>query len=156
MRFIRYRLFFFLILCAFFISPHMQAEIYRYVDDQGRVQFSDNPNANYNVQAISSGVSTSRNEVDVEALESKAQQLKQNRLEREKHANKLIQQKRKARLKYQKALAKKKKKKEACELARKKENLAFRNRSKSRNLTAMRKALEQYEKKRKMRIKKCR
>jgi hypothetical protein len=134
----------------------MQAEIYRYVDDQGRVQFSDNPNSNYNVQAISSGVSTSRNEVDVEALESKAQQLKQNRLEREKHANKLIQKKRKARLKYQKALAKKKKKEEACELARIKENLAFRNRSKSRNLTAMRKALEQYEKKRKMRIKKCR
>ena len=81
MRFIRYRSFFFLILCAFFISPHMQAEIYRYVDDQGRVQFSDNPNANYKVQAISSGVSTSRNDVDVEALESKAQQLKQNRLD---------------------------------------------------------------------------
>ena len=130
-------------------------EIYRWVDEDGRVQFSDYPKPNYDSQAITSGQRSVGDKPNLKELEKTAQQLKRSRLKREVAADKLIQEKRKKRIKREKAIAKKKKREADCEAAREKEYLAFKNRSKSRNLTAMRKALERYEKKRKLRIKKC-
>lgn len=131
------------------------AEIYRWVDDDGRVQFSDYPKPNYDSQAISNGQHSIGGKPNLKELEQAAQQLKKSRLERKDAAEKLIQEKRRKRIKREAAIAKKKKRKADCEAAREKEYLAFKNRSKSRNLAAMRKALERYEKKRKLRIKKC-
>lgn len=131
------------------------AEIYRWVDEDGRVQFSDYPKPDYDSQAITSGQRSVGDKPNLKELEKTAQKLKKSRLQREAAADKLIQEKRKKRIKREKAIAKKKKREADCEAAREKEYLAFKNRSKSRNLTAMRKALERYEKKRKLRIKKC-
>lgn len=138
-----------------FISSLSTAEIYRWVDDKGRIQFSDSPNPNYNSQALANTSGSPEPVLDVSSLQRTARQLKQDRLKREKAAKKLAKAKRQKRLRNEKIIAKKKKKKQACDNAQKKENLAFRQRTKSRNLTAMRKALERYEKKRMIRIKRC-
>ena len=140
------------------LSGLATAEIYRWVDEKGRVQFSDSPDPNYHSQALTSRVNTAHTAhsiTDIKSLQRTAKKLKQERLKRERQAKKMFQLKRQKRLKNEKIIAKKKKKKLACDKARKKENLAFRQRTKSRNLTAMRKALERYEKKKVIRIKKC-
>ena len=131
------------------------ADIYRWVDEKGRVQFSDSPNPNYDSQALVSKTDSLGSTTDIKQLQKDAKQLKQQRLQRESDAKKVLQSKRKKRLKNEKRIATKKRKKQACDNARKKEDLAFRQRGKSRNLTAMRKTLERYEKKRKIRINKC-
>ncbi|MBL4797655.1 MAG: DUF4124 domain-containing protein [Oleispira sp.] len=140
------------------LSDSATAEIYRWVDEKGRVQFSDSPDPNYHSQALTSRVNTTNTAhsiTDIKSLQRTAKQLKRERLKREGQAKKIFQIRRQKRLKNEKIIAKKKKKKRACDNAQKKESLAFRQRSKSRNLTAMRKALEQYEKKRMIRINKC-
>ena len=140
------------------LSGLATAEIYRWVDEKGRVQFSDSPDPNYHSQALTSRVNTTNTAhsiTDIKSLQRTATKLKQERLKRERQAKKMFQLKRQKRLRNEKIIAKKKKKKLACDNAQKKENLAFRQRTKSRNLTAMRKALERYEKKKVIRIKKC-
>lgn len=137
------------------LSSNSNAEIYRWVDDQGRVQFSDSPNPNYQAQGLTGTIDRTGTPVDIKRLQSKAQQLKEQRLTREKKAAKRTKAKRQKQLRYEKKIAKAKKQKEACKNARIKEDLAFRQRSKSRSLTAMRKALERYEKKRMIRINRC-
>lgn len=131
------------------------AEIYRWVDHQGRIQYSDSPGPDYHSQALAVTDEHAKKTVDVKSLQNKAEQLKQERLSREKEAGKRLKAKRKKRLRYEKKLAKAKKRKKECLIARKKEDLAFRQRSKSRSLTAMRKALERYEKKRMIRVRRC-
>lgn len=133
----------------------VHADIYRWVDEKGRVQFSDSPNPNYGSQALVSKTDSLGSTTDIKQLQIDAKQLKQQRLKREGDTKKILQSKRKKRLKNEKRIATKKRKKQACDNARKKEDLAFRQRGKSRNLTAMRKALERYEKKRMIRINKC-
>lgn len=145
-------------LPTLFLSELATAEIYRWVDEKGRVQFSDSPDPNYHSQALTSKANTTNTAhriSDIKLLQRTAKKLKQERLKREGQAKILFQVKRQKRLKNEKIIAKKKKRKLACNNAQKKENLAFRQRSKSRNLTAMRKALERYEKKKVIRIKKC-
>jgi hypothetical protein len=146
-------LFFSLQLIIF--SSSASAEIYRWVDAHGRVQFSDNPDPNYNSQALVNTASSVSSHIDIPLLQKKAQQLKQERLKRKRDTEKLFKNKRQKRLRNEKMIAKKKKKKQVCDNAQKKENLAFRQRSKSRSLDAMRKALARYEKKKVIRIKKC-
>ena len=143
------------ILQLTFIPSLATAEVYRWVDDKGRVQFSDSPNPNYHSQAFANTPGSVNPSTDVQSLQKKAKQLKKDRLKRERGAAKVLKAKRQKRLKNEKRIAKIKKQKQACDIARKKENLAFRQRTKSRNLTAMRKALERYEKKRMIRIKRC-
>ncbi|OUS40029.1 hypothetical protein A9R00_08100 [Oleispira antarctica] len=143
------------ILFIFFFPVVVHADIYRWVDEKGRVQFSDSPNPNYGSQALVGKIATPAKATDITQLQKTAKQLKRQRLKRESDAEKLFKDKRKKRLNNEKRIAKKKRKKEACDNARKKENLAFRQRSKSRNLTAMRKALDRYKKKRMIRINKC-
>jgi hypothetical protein len=155
MRYLSTKYLIFFIFYTLITTSPVHGEIYRWVDDNGRVQFSDYPKPNYDSQAITSGQHSVGDKPNLKELEKTAQQLKKDRLKREVAADKLIQEQRKKRIKREKAIAKKKKREEACEAAREKEYLAFKNRSKSRNLTAMRKALERYEKKRKLRIKKC-
>ncbi len=133
----------------------VRAEIYRWVDEKGRVQFSDSLNPNYGSQALVSKAGSTGNTTDIKQLQKTAKQLKQQRLKREGDTKKLLKSRRKKQLNNEKRIAKKKRKKDACDNARKKENLAFRQRSKSKNLTAMRKALDRYEKKRVIRINKC-
>jgi hypothetical protein len=137
------------------LSGFTTAEIYRWVDEKGRVQFSDSPDPNYHSQALASKNPSAIPPADIKSLQKKANKLKQDRLKRERDAEKLFKAQRQKRVRNEKRIAKKKKQKQACYNARKKEDLAFRQRSKSRNLTAMRKALERYEKKRVIRINKC-
>ena len=143
------------IISILLLSLAVRADIYRWVDEKGRVQFSDSPNPNYGSQALVSKTDTLGNTTDIKLLQKAAKQLKQQRLKRESDTKKIAQSNRKKRLKNEKRIASKKKKKQACDNARKKENLAFRQRGKSRSLTAMRKALDRYEKKRMIRINKC-
>ena len=131
------------------------AEIYRWVDNKGRIQFSDSPNPDYQTQALASSYKSVSASFDLQVLQKKAKQLKQDRLEREKAVKKAFNTKRQKRLRNERAIAKRNKKKQACDNAKKKENLAFRQRTKSRRLMAMRRALERYENKRLIRIKKC-
>jgi hypothetical protein len=138
-----------------FSSGSAAAQIYRWVDDSGRVQFSDSPDPNYHSQVLTSTAHSVRPSIDVKLLQKKAKRLKQNRLKRESAAAKIFNAKRQKRLRNEKKIVKKKKQMQACYSAREKENLAFRQRSKSRNLTAMRKALGRYEKKKMIRINKC-
>lgn len=137
------------------LSSTSNAEIYRWVDDQGRVQFSDSPNPNYQAQSLTGTAVRENSPVDIKLLQGKAHKLKQERISREKETLKRVNAKRQKRLRYEKKIAKAKKQKEACKNARIKEDLAFRQRSKSRSLIAMRKALERYEKKRMIRINRC-
>jgi len=139
-----------------FLSNSAFAEIYRWLDDNGRVQFSDSPDPNYNSQALANTTTSVRPFVDIKLLQNKAKELKQDRLKRERIAEKLFTAQRQKRLRNEKVIANKKKREQACYNAQKKENLAFRQRSKGRKLVAMRKALDRYEKKREIRIKKCR
>lgn len=136
------------------LSGIATAEIYRWVDEKGRVQFSDSPDPNYHSRVLTSKASTT-NTTDIKQLQRTAKKLKQERLRRERETKKTFQVNRQKRLNNEKIIAKIKKKKLACYNAKKKENLAFRQRSKSRNLAAMRKALDRYEKKRVIRINKC-
>lgn len=137
------------------LSQSSNAEIFRWVDEQGRVQFSDSPNPNYQMQSLSVKTDPQANVVDIKRLQDKALHLKKQRLSREKAAVKRTKAKRQKQLRYEKTIAKAKKQKEACKKARINEDLAFRQRGKSKGLTAMRKALERYEKKRMIRVNRC-
>lgn len=146
----------FVICCQLLVLPNsLNAEIYRWVDDQGRVQFSDSPNPNYQMHSLSVTTDSPANVVDIKRLQDKALELKKQRLRREKDAVKRTKAKRQKQRGYEKEIAKAKKQKEACKKARINEDLAFRQRGKSRGLTAMRKSLERYEKKRMIRVNRC-
>ena len=155
MRLVIIKLFIPTIIFISLIPLVVRADIYRWVDEKGRVQFSDSPNPNYGSQALVNKIDSLGNTTDIKQLQKSAKLLKQQRLKRESDAKKVLQSKRKQRLKNEKRIASKKRKKQACDNAKKNENLAFRQRSKSRNLSAMRKALARYEKKRMIRINKC-
>lgn len=144
------------------------AEVYKYVDTNGQVHFSDKPLGGLSLDSIlvvgdskksekleAKSQSLSKQVNDPAALESIATELKANRVQREKKRIRRAKIKSK-RWKAQKKAAKdKKQKKKACQIARKQEESAFRNRTKKKNLKQMEGALVQYEKKRNLRKQKC-
>lgn len=141
------------------ISHLAHAEIFKWVDNQGRVQFSDVPNT----KAASQPLKQQTHVTDHKKISNKepkdlngiAQQMKNERLAREK-AKKKREKTRKIKLKkHQKQLAAAKKKQLACKKAKQKEDVAFRKRTQQQGLLKMRKALANYEKKRAARRKKC-
>lgn len=159
-----------IILSLFLMNSQLtHAEVFRWVDNQGRVQFSDIPNLvkkNDNLPNTKTVSQPSNQGADVighkkishkepKDLNAIAKKMKKERLMREK-AKKKREKKRKAKLKkHQKQLAAAKKKKLACKKAKENEDLAFRKRTQQQGLLKMRKALANYEKKREARRKKC-
>jgi hypothetical protein len=143
-----------------FYSPQIFAEIYQWIDSEGRPQFSDSPNEEYSSSGYAyshknntpSHVNSSKSP---KALEGIAIELKNNRLKREQERIKADKAKARKDKKRQKQLAAVKKRKLACKKARNKEDLAFRSRTKRQGLMQMRKALANYEKKQKIRRDKC-
>lgn len=140
-------------------SSQSFAEIYQWVDSEGRQQFSDSPKEEYSSVGYASSVksnalrkSDSKNSKELEDI---AKDFKKDRLKREK----IREKENKARVlknkKREKKLAAVKKRKLACKKAKKKEDLAFRQRIQRKSLSNMRKALANYEKKRATRIEKC-
>lgn len=148
------------VLCLFLQIP-VQAEVYKTVDENGRIHFSDRPiKSNAPLEGYqSSGYSTSQPKAKIvnnKALEDVAKQLKAERLQRQaerKQEHKKLLKKQKQQKKIMAAAEKKKK---ACRLAKKKEDLAFRKRVQTKNLKQSESALANYEKKRDARIAKCR
>lgn len=150
--------------CYFISSNHCWADIHRWTDEHGRIHFSDSASSEYSSSVISSSskritaipVKPQSNEKErLKSLNKTAAKMKKQRLKREKSAQKKAAEKRKKRLKHEKRLAKIEKKKQACAKARKREDIAFRQRIKSQRLSGMRKSLENYDKKRAIRQKKC-
>ena len=161
-----------IILSLFLMNSQLtHAEVFRLVDKQGRVQFSDIPNLekktkNDNLPNTKTVSQPSNQYADVighkkisnkepKDLNAIAKKMKKERLVREK-SKKKREKNRKAKLKkHQKQLAAAKKKKLACKKAKENEDLAFRKRTQQQGLLKMRKALANYEKKREARRKKC-
>ncbi|MEH6448672.1 MAG: DUF4124 domain-containing protein [Oleispira sp.] len=153
----------FLLLITSFILIHSTqslADIYQWVDSNGRPQFSDSPTKEYK----SSGYAqTAKNTLppttdktqNIKDLENIAKEFKQDRLKREKTRVREDKARAKKNKKREKQLALAKKRKQACKAARKKEDLAFRKRTQRQGLVKMRKALANYEKKREARLEKC-
>lgn len=143
-----------------FYSPQGLAEIYQWVDSEGRHQFSDSPNKKYTTSGYaqshennnSSPINNSKIPKDLERI---ALKLKNSRLKREQDRAKEDKARAKKDKKRKKQLAVAKKRKLACKNARDKEDLAFRSRTQRQGLTQMRKALANYEKKQKIRREKC-
>jgi hypothetical protein len=151
-----------LIIClAFFYSSQCIAEIYQWVDSQGRVQFSDSSSEEYHSagyahsanKTVSSKTSQSQTHEDLKNI---AKELKKDRLNREKKQAKEKQDRINDNKKRKKQLAAVKNRKRACEKARVQQNIAFRKRTQHQGLMQMRKALANYERKREVRQKKCR
>jgi hypothetical protein len=151
-----------LIIClAFFYSSQCLAEIYQWVDSQGRVQFSDSSSEEYHSagyahsanKTVSSKTSQSQTHEDLKNI---AKELKKDRLNREKKQAKEKQDQINDNKKRKKQLAAVKNRKRACEKARVQQNIAFRKRTQHQGLMQMRKALANYERKREVRQKKCR
>ena len=149
-----------LIACIISIySVQISAEIYQWVDSEGRQQFSDSPKEKYSSVGYASSVKSNPlvkpESKDLKELEDIAKNFKKDRLKREK----IRAKENKARVlknkKREKQLAAAKKRKLACKKAKKKEDLAFRQRTQRKSLTNTRKALSNYEKKRAARIEKC-
>ncbi len=133
------------------------AEIYQWVDSQGRTQFSDSPIEDYNSAAYTRAakidpVTKASNSQNLEEI---ANDLKKNRLQREKLRKQQVKAWSKKNKKRKQALAAVNKRKEACNKAKKKEDLAFRQRTQRQDLNKMRKALANYEKRQKIRREKC-
>jgi hypothetical protein len=146
------------------ISHLAHAEVFRWVDTQGRVQFSDVPNTkSANIKAASQALKAKTDAVDHKKISNKepkdlkaiAHKMKKERLAREKAKKKRDKNRQVKLKKHQKQLAAAKKKKLACKKAKEKEDLAFRKRTQQQGLLKMRKALANYEKKREARRKKC-
>jgi hypothetical protein len=151
-----------LITClVFFYSSQCIAEIYQWVDSQGRVQFSDSPSEEYDSggyahsvdKTVSSKTSQSQN---LKNLKNIAKELKKDRLNREKIRAEEKQDRINDNKKRKRQLAAAKKRKQACKKARVQQNIAFRERTQYQGLIQMRKALANYERKREVRQKKCR
>jgi hypothetical protein len=146
---------------AFFYSSQCIAEIYQWVDSQGRVQFSDSSSEEYHSagyahsanKTVSSKTSQSQTHEDLKNI---AKELKKDRLNREKKQAKEKQDRINDNKKRKKQLAAVKNRKRACEKARVQQNIAFRKRTQHQGLMQMRKALANYERKREVRQKKCR
>jgi diphthamide synthase subunit DPH2 len=151
-----------LITClAFFYSSQCIAEIYQWVDSQGRVQFSDSSSEEYHSAGYAHSVDKtvfSKNSQfqTLKDLNNIAKELKKDRLNREKIRAKAKQERMNHNKKRKKQSAAAKKRKRACEKARVQQNIAFRKRTQYQGLIQMRKALVNYERKRDVRQKKCR
>jgi hypothetical protein len=167
----------FLTMFGLVLGIEAQAEsyktIYKTIDENGRVHFSDSPRAQNSENYSANGYSTSSldanpvssalrqksetqtKEVDTGELEQIATDLKKERLQREKLRKKERSKAKKKRQQQKKKVAAKKKKIKACQLARVKEDKAFRKRMKAKDLSQSESALENYEKKRDVRKKKC-
>ena len=141
------------------ISHFAHAEIFKWVDNQGRVQFSDVPNTKAASQPLKqqTHVTDHKKIVNKEPkdLNGIAQQMKKERLARDKAKKKRAKTRKIKLKKHQKQLAAAKKKQLACKKAKQKEDVAFRKRTQQQGLLQMRKALANYEKKRAARRKKC-
>jgi hypothetical protein len=150
-----------LIVCwAFLYSPQSSSEIYQWVDSQGRLHFSDRPeiingSSGYVHSANNSASSSTPQYKKSKDLQGIAEKLKRDRLKREAIRDK----ENKARVKKNKQrknrLAAINKKKLICQKAQANEHLAFRKRTQHQGLMPMRKALANYEIKRKFRQEKC-
>jgi hypothetical protein len=154
-----------LIVCwAFLYSPHSASEIYRWVDSQGRLQFSDRPDirngssgyahsannsASANTPSSTSKYKTSKD------LNGIAEKLKRDRLKRESIRGKKVKARAKKNIKRKKRLAAIEKRKLACQKAQDNQYFAFRKRTQRQDLMSMRKALANYEIKRESRREKC-
>ena len=147
-------------LLGVLLTPLMNvyAEVYRYVDENGQVHFSDSTSRHYESGGYKSpqGTIDSVDLVNQQALENTANRLKNERLGRESKRKALSKKREQAHKKQQQKIRMAKKQKEACRLARKKEDQAFRQRGKSKNVKQMGKALANYEKKRDQRKIQCR
>jgi hypothetical protein len=150
-------------------SSYGQAEIYQWLDSNGRLQFSDTPPASFSNSPSNSPAATHVPSTDISEIENSsvssakrtenlqriAKKLKKDRLKREKVRAKELRSRAKKDKKRKKKLAAAKKRKAACKKARTAEDLAFRQRTKRHGLNKMRKALANYEKKRQARQNKC-
>lgn len=141
-------------------SPHSSSEIYQWVDSQGRLQFSDRANKRNGSSGYAHSVSNSasssipkyKTSKDLSAI---AKKLKRDRLKREAIRNKENKARVKKNKKRKNRLAAIEKKKLICQKAQANEYIAFKKRTQHQGLMAMRKALANYEIKRKSRLKKC-
>jgi hypothetical protein len=161
-----------LIVCwGFLYSPHSSGEIYQWVDSQGRLQFSDRSNitngssgyahsANNSASAITPSIipkyknSTPKYKASKD-LKGIAEKLKRDRLTREAIRDTEDKARVKKNNKRKKRLAVIEKKKLVCQKAQANQYLAFKKRTQRQGLMQMRKALANYEIKRKSRRKKC-
>ncbi len=155
------------LILFFSLVANSLAEVHQWTDEKGRVHFSDTPPENLastikelpltatersqtsDVQAEES------NEHSVQSLNQTAKKMKKLREQRAKAIKKSQQEKRRKHLKQQKRIANIAKKKKACNAARKQQDAAFRHRTQQKNLTGMRKALANYNKKSAIRKEKC-
>ena len=159
-----------LILYLLLMISHLaHAEIYRWVNSHGRVEFSDVPNTKavttkaVNTKTANQALKVKTDGVDQKKISNKqpkdlkaiARKMKKERLAREKVKKKRERNRQIKLKKHKKQLVAAKKKKLACKKAKEKEDLAFRKRTQQQGLLSMRKALANYEKKRKTRLKKC-
>lgn len=154
-----------LILYLLLMISHLaHAEIYRWVNSHGRVEFSDVPNTKaVNTKTANQVLKVKTDGVDQKKISNKqpkdlkaiARKMKKERLAREKVKKKRERNRQIKLKKHKKQLVAAKKKKLACKKAKEKEDLAFRKRTQQQGLLSMRKALANYEKKRKTRLKKC-
>jgi hypothetical protein len=141
-------------------SPHSSSEIYQWVDSQGRLQFSDRANKRNGSSGYAHSVSNSasssipkyKTSKDLSAI---AKKLKRDRLKREIIRDKEAEARVTNNKKRRDRLATIEKKTLACQKAQANEHLAFRKRTQRQGLIPMRKALANYEIKRKSRLKKC-
>lgn len=141
-------------------SASTYSEIYRSVDSQGRVYFSDRPMQQYDRAGYSHSSSDLTPDVSSSARSSKdlneiAKKLRADRLERKKIRDKESKIKNAKDKNQKKKIAAAKRKKRACKKAREKEDIAFRKRTQRQSLVNMRKALDNYNKKREIRRVKC-
>jgi hypothetical protein len=157
-----------LIVCwGFLYSPHSSGEIYQWLDSQGRLQFSDRPDirtgssgyahsANNSASASTSKYknSTPKSKASKD-LNGIAEKLKKDRLKREAIRDTEDKAWVKKNNKRKKRLAVIEKKKLVCLKAQANQYLAFKKRTQRQGLMAMRKALANYEIKRKFRREKC-
>lgn len=143
------------------VAVPTQAEVYKTIDENGRIHFSDRPiKSKATLESYqSSGYSTSKPKakaVNNKALEDAAKQLKAERLQRQSQRKQEHKKLLKKRKQQKKIMAAAESKKKACGLAKKKEDLAFRKRSQAKNLKQSESAFSRYEKARDARIEKCR
>lgn len=133
----------------------VNAEVYRFVDKDGQVHFSDSASRYYETGGYKSPQSPIE-PVNQQALDNAASRLTNERLERASKRKALSEKREKAHKKQQQQIRLEKKQKARCRLAIKKEDQAFRQRGKSKNLKQMESALANYEKKRDYRKIQCR
>lgn len=143
-------------LVSFVMSAY--GEVYQRTDAKGRMHFSDSPLTSYQASGYGkahASIQTKIKKSDHKALANVAKRLKKDRLQREAKRKQVLKKSYQKRKKQQKILAIAKQRKTLCRLARKKEDLAFRKRGQGQNLTQMRNALANYEKKRDIRKLRC-